>query len=96
MRSMLIDIKILFRSILLSILMFFVVSFLTVLISIINPKVDNSLDIGFPLIYYNRFFISDCIRFSWNGIYLVFDFIIIWVITLIIYLLLKKYKPIKR
>jgi hypothetical protein len=84
----------------LSILIFFSISFLTVLTQI-NPfhyyknEETYQLNIGFPLIYYNQFWLSgsNIPNSGWTVNYLFFDCILTWVIvtgTYIIWLKIKK------
>lgn len=95
-------IKKIILSVLLSTLVFFSISFLTVinhLTSPINRTIGyKSLEIGFPFKYYEEFII-DCpnLNYGWNLNNLILD-IILTVLTIsgIIYLINKKYMLQKR
>ena len=83
-------------STILSVLIFFSVSFITVLTRINSPihRYDRFIHkIGFPLTYYNEFMVDCPIPNSgWNKIYLIFDCFITWIIVTGIYLIIKRYK----
>ncbi len=83
-----------------SILIFFSISFLTVLFQINSPlnRMENSdLNIGFPFIYYNQFLISGPLPNSgWNLLNLALDFGIIWFLTVIGHKIFKKNAPQQR
>ena len=78
----------------LAILIFFSISFLTVLFQINSPlnRVESAeLNIGFPLIYYKQFMVDCPIPNSgWNILNLFIDCAIIWILTLIGYKIFKK------
>lgn len=83
------------KGILLSILIFFSISFLTVLFQLYSPlnRIEGryELRIGFPLEYYYELML-DCQspNYGWNGKNLLFDCGLIWVITMIILMIRKK------
>ncbi len=78
----------------LSVLVFFSTSFVTVLFHInspINRQIDDSLYIGFPFTYYSQFFIEEPIPNSgWKLNNLLLDIVITWIIVTGIYLLSTK------
>ncbi len=78
----------------LAILVFFSLSFLTVLFQINSPlnRMENSdLNIGFPFVYYNQFMLELPIPNSgWNLLNLFLDCLIIWILTIIGYKIIKK------
>ncbi len=77
-----------------AILIFFSISFLTVLFQINSPlnRVESGeLNIGFPLIYYNQFMVDCPIPNSgWNVLNLFIDCAIIWILTVIGYKIIRK------
>ena len=82
---------------LLSILIFFSTSFLTVLFQINSPlnrmKENYELKIGFPFEYYREFWIDCKIPNSnWNINNLILNFAIFWILTIIIMKIIKKTK----
>ncbi|OJJ17004.1 hypothetical protein BKI52_30265 [marine bacterium AO1-C] len=78
----------------LSVLVFFSVSFLFVLyrISPITSGDTYHLEIGFPFIYYKQFQLqgNPFLNSSWHVTYLLIDCLITWVIVCGLYLLAKK------
>lgn len=89
-------IKQVFIGTLLSILVFFSISFLTVLFQIhspINRELSNDLKIGFPYTYYHEF-IVDCPypNSGWMVNNLSLDCIFTWLIVTIVYVGLQKIK----
>ncbi|WP_103864467.1 hypothetical protein [Aquimarina sp. I32.4] len=84
------EIKKLLKITILSSLVFFTMSFFSVLDYICNNN-NLGLEIGFPCIYYYRFFVDDNdIRFGWNLKSLMIDIGVIWGCTLLIYVGCKK------
>lgn len=84
----------LLKSTILAILIFFSISFLTVLFQINSPlnRVEGTeMNIGFPFVYYNQFMVNCPIPNSgWNIINLLIDWAIIWILTVTGYKLTKK------
>jgi hypothetical protein len=84
----------------LSILIFFSVLFITVLLQInspLNRQVDSTLNIGFPFIYYNQFLVDPPIPNSgWNGKNLIVDFLFVWLIVVSLYAIVLEKKRIKQ
>ena len=80
--------------IILSILIFLSISFITVLLQLnspLNRQIDSTLNIGFPLIYYNQFLVDPPIpNSSWNGKNLIFDFVLVWLIVVGTYTIIFK------
>jgi len=80
----------------LSILTFFSISFVTVLLQINSPlhrQTDCSLDIGFPSVYYKQFIVDLPIPNSgWTLDKLFIDIIFTWLIVTGLYILLTKKK----
>jgi len=87
-------VKKLIKGTLLSILIFFSVSFLTVLFQINSPlnrfEERYDLRIGFPFEYYYEFIIDSNFNYGWNVENLIIDCFLIWGITLIIMMRNKK------
>jgi hypothetical protein len=82
----------------LSILVFFSVSFLTVLAQI-NPlhyyveDEQYNLSIGYPWVYYKQFFADPEIpNSSWQGSHLIYDCILTWIVITGLYVLLHRTK----
>jgi len=69
----------------LSILIFFSISFITILFQLnspINRQIDSTLNIGFPFIYYTQFFVEPPILNSgWNIKNLILDCLLVWIIV---------------
>jgi len=87
----------LLKQIIFSIMMFFSISFITVLFQINSPihriKDSYELRIGFPLEYYHEFMVDCPIPNSgWDISNLVFNFVIVWILTV----LLSRVRKIKR
>ncbi|MCE2996230.1 MAG: hypothetical protein ACK5RG_04555 [Cyclobacteriaceae bacterium] len=78
----------------LSALLFFATSFITVLFQINSPwhrQTDGDLNIGFPLVYYSQFYTGDVIPHAgWAGGNLLTDIFITWVVTIVLYLWVMK------
>lgn len=81
---------------LVSIALFFSISFVTVLLQLnspINRQLDYTLEIGFPFIYYNQFFIEPPIPNSgWNVNNLILDYSLVWLVVFAIYSWIFKNK----
>ena len=82
----------------LSILIFFSISFLTVLFQINSPlnEISNDyyeMEIGFPFVYYREFMV-DCPsrNTGWNTKNLILDTGIIWMLTIGVFLFLQNQK----
>lgn len=81
-----------------SILAFCIVSFISVMTSLLSSFGDPSqkpvTNLGFPFKYYYQFWLnrSDCPNFGWRINYFFFDFLIIWIVTTSIYLMIKRKK----
>lgn len=89
--------KKLIKGTLLSILIFFSISFLTVLFQINSPlnriKDNYELKIGFPFEYYHEFWVDCPIPNSeWNVNNLILDIGIVWILTIGITILIIKRK----
>jgi hypothetical protein len=82
-------IKIILKVTLLSSLIFFSISFITVLFQVnspLNRQIDSTLNIGYPFIYYYQFYIDLPIPNSgWNIKNLFIDCLLIWLIVFGIY-----------
>jgi len=78
----------------LSVLMFFSISFLTVLLQINSPlhrQTNSNLDIGFPLTYYSQFIVEgDIANSGWRVSNLIIDILLIWAITTGTYLFIMR------
>jgi hypothetical protein len=78
----------------LSVLIFFSISFITVLLQLNSPlhrQVDSSLDIGFPFTYYKQFLVDPPIANSgWNIYALLLDCFLTWAIVTGLYLFFKS------
>ncbi len=87
--------KTIFKGTLLSILIFFSISFLTVLFQINSPlnhhEGNYEMRIGFPFEYYHEFMV-DCpmINSGWIMKNLLLDCGLIWLITVVVFLQLYK------
>ena len=81
---------------LLSILIFFSVSFITVLSQLnspLNQPLDSSMSIGFPFNYYHQFMVSPpTFNSSWNPTNLLLDCFITWLLVVGIYIFFTKNK----
>jgi hypothetical protein len=79
-----------------SILVFFSISFFSVLLQLnspINRQSNSNLDIGFPFIYYSQFIVDNPIPNSgWKLKFLLIDCLITWLVITGSYLILKKNK----
>jgi len=80
---------------LLAIILFFAISFVTVIFQINSPihrqDLQNKFEIGFPLKYYYEFWVEKPIPNSgWNLRNLAIDFILVWIISFFGFRLLKK------
>ncbi len=73
-----------------SCLIFFSVSFITVLKSLYFFGGNYELEIGFPLIYYKSFHISDGIRFSWYVDKLIINILFFFILVFLFFKPLKK------
>jgi hypothetical protein len=69
-----------------AIIIFFAISFLTVLVDFGNPFWESStkIDVGFPFTYYEDFFL-DFKHHEWNLTYLIIDAFIIWILVFVIW-----------
>jgi len=82
----------------LSILIFFSISFLTILFQINSPlnEIPNDyyeMEIGFPLVYYREFMVDSPSRnTAWNTKNLILDTGIIWILTISAILFFTKSK----
>lgn len=81
----------------LSVLVFFSISFVTVLTQINSPlhRINDNyeLKIGFPFEYYHEFMVDSPIPNSgWNVNNLIIDCIIFWILVTGLYLILKRNK----
>jgi len=87
-------IKKLITGTILSILIFFSISFLTVLFQINSPlhrQTNDHLDIGFPLTYYSQFMVDEPIPNSeWKVNNLLLDIFITWTVVTGTYVFLTK------
>lgn len=89
--------KYVFCGTILSILIFFSVSFLTVLFQINSPlnRIHEyyELKIGFPFQYYHEFMV-DCLipNYGWNINNLILDCTIVWILVTGLYLIMKRNK----
>ena len=87
----------LIKGTLLSVLIFFSISFITIVLQL-PPFQDydtNKIKIGFPWQFYYQFCIERCdYRHGWDIVYWFYDCVLTWVITMILYWLIsfKKYK----
>ena len=85
---------------LLSVLIFFTISFITVLFQIQSPLNRDSVvlefEIGFPFVYYQEF-LMDCtsLHAGWYPLNLLWDCAIIWVLTVGFYEVLRRKRIIK-
>lgn len=86
--------KLLFKGTLLSILIFFSISFMFVLYRISPITIGNTydLDIGFPFTYYGQFQMSGSpfLNSGWALKNLFWDCLITWVVTVGIYTFIKR------
>jgi len=84
------------KATLLSILIFFSISFLTILFDIHSPlrilDAHYELTIGFPFEYYNQFWMRSptspnghFLHGGWNGVNLILDCFIAWSLTIVIW-----------
>jgi len=73
----------------LSILVFFSVSFAQVLGSFLTHT-NYNLRVGLPVTYYHQYIIDGDVQFGWDIGYLLLDCFIFWVATILIYLLATK------
>lgn len=85
----------LIKGTLLSILIFFSISFLTVISQINTPlnrmEENYELKIGFPFEYYHEFIVDCPIRNSaWNGTNLLLDCGLTWIITIALIIMINK------
>ncbi len=84
----------LFTATLLSILLFFSTSFLTVLQQIppIAAESTSRLKIGFPFVFYEQFQVrgNDFLNYGWNPDHLLLDCSLTWILTTIIYITIKR------
>jgi len=88
--------KTIIKGTLLSILIFFSISFLTVLFQInspLNRAETLEFSIGFPFKYYKELMI-DCPtpNYGWAGGNLIFDCGLTWILTIGVMMILKKYR----
>jgi hypothetical protein len=87
----------LFKITIVSIIVFFSISFISILYQILPFKYHNEfeqyqLEIGFPFIYYSQFFLkgNEFPNSYWNAYNLLLDCVITWVLTIFIYFVYKK------
>ena len=82
------------NGIILSILIFLSISFITVLLQLnspLNRQINSTLNIGFPFVYYNQFLVDPPIPNSgWNLKNLVLDFTLVWLIVVGTYTIIFK------
>ena len=76
------EIKLIIKNIVTSILVFLSISFLTVIKCLMTIYETGVLKIGFPMTFYKGFLVSDGIRFSWDIVNMSFNYIIILFITI--------------
>jgi len=85
--------KLLLKSTLLSILVFFSVSFIMILPQL-NPLSDTygfNIKIGFPFVYYYQFWVGhDFLNWEWKIRNLILDCLITWLAVTGIYYFIKK------
>lgn len=78
----------------LSVLIFFSISFISVFFQLNSPfnsQFDSTFNIGFPFVYYNQFLVDSPIPNSgWNIKNLVLDFVLIWFVVVGSYTLVFK------
>lgn len=78
----------------LSVLIFFSISFVTVLFQISSPihrQTNGHLDIGFPFIYYSQFMVDGPEPNSgWDGNNLILDILLIWIVATGVYVFLNR------
>lgn len=83
-------IKAIINATLLAVLVFFSISFLTVL-KYINPVIrhkwsyDYSMEIGFPFSYYGQFWMKEGLHNGWHPSGLLFDIILTWLVVVVLY-----------
>lgn len=86
--------KSVFKGTMLSILIFFSISFISVLLQLNSPihrQIDSSFSIGFPFTYYHQFLIDASIpNSSWKIGNLIVDCFITWIIVIGIYIWKKR------
>ncbi|RSK38411.1 hypothetical protein [Hymenobacter perfusus] len=82
---------------LLAVVVFFAISFLTVLRHITpvhryKPSEAYKLAIGFPWTYYYQFWVrgEDLPQFGWHVVHLGYDCLLTWLVVLALYLLWKR------
>ncbi len=73
-----------------TILIFSSISFLSVIYSIVRDFPNYEAKFGFPLLYYKSFWISDGLRFSWNGVNLILDYLFICIVYFVFWLIKEK------
>jgi len=79
-----------------SIVIFCIVSYISVMISLIKSAGHVSIkpvsNIGFPFKYYYQFWLngSDAPNCGWQIKYLIYDILIIWVITTTVYFIVNR------
>ncbi|HYD90424.1 MAG TPA: hypothetical protein VEA37_02930 [Flavobacterium sp.] len=90
--------KRLIRPTLYSIIAFCVVSYISVMVSLLSsvgdPQVKPVTNIGFPFSYYYQFWLNgnDSSNCGWNGTAFLLDCAIIWICTLSIYFMYRHLK----
>lgn len=84
--------KFIFKVTFQSVILFFAVSFLTVLYDIsldwfnVPKERAYEINIGFPFQYYERFWVdSDSPNQGWSIVYLFYDCVLFWLFTFVIY-----------
>ncbi len=76
----------------LSMLVFFTLTFFSVIYSIKHPEFHGEMHFGFPFKFYHQFWLSgnDYPNFGGNFLNLLFDCLICWVVVTGIFLLVQK------
>jgi len=87
------NLRVIVKGTLLSILLFFSISFLTVLSQLLFTSEPYSLEIGFPFEYYRQFLLrgSDFLNTEWNRTNLWLDCFITWFFATGLYFLKNKW-----
>lgn len=69
-----------------AIILFFAISFLTIVVDFGTPfwKPSHSIDVGFPFTYYEEFYL-EFKHLGWRPIYLILDAMIVWVLVFVIW-----------
>ena len=77
---------------LISVIIFFAISFITVLLDFATPfwEPSDTISVGFPFTYYEEFYI-DFKHHGWNLPYLLIDGILVWIVVFVIWKFKKPY-----